>query len=162
MIKRPDGSEIHARQICLPGGGIDGEESTTEAALRECREEIGWCPRDSEIVGQLSPIYVYASNNLVTPVVAVSTELPVWALSAAEVAELVELPLQHLCSAASLGMIELQRHSLAMNARCFTWQGHTIWGATAMILSELRQVLLAVRDECVDCVAIQSDSWPEH
>ena len=127
----------------LPKGHVEEGESFLEGALRECQEETGWSPQKAEVIGQLSPIYVYASNNDVACVVAATCHTPSWNPDEREVAELLEVPLLHLCTDDSDHEINIQRHGLQTRAKCFRWQSHEIWGATSMIISELKAVILS-------------------
>jgi 8-oxo-dGTP pyrophosphatase MutT (NUDIX family) len=142
LTRRPKGG-MHSGQICFAGGGIDPGETTIDAALRECQEETGWSPQKAEVIGQLSPIYVYASNNDVACVVAATCHTPSWNPDEREVAELLEVPLRHLCTDDSDHEITIQRHGLQTRAKCFRWQSYEIWGATSMIISELKAVILS-------------------
>ncbi len=60
----------HAGQVSLPGGAVEPGETTAEAALREFHEELGDDGQPIDLLGTLSPLYVQASNYLVTPWVA--------------------------------------------------------------------------------------------
>lgn len=141
LTRRQNGG-IHAGQICFAGGGIDAGESLEAAALRECREELGWSPHPAEVIGHLSPIYVYASNNHVSCVVAATQRTPIWKPDEREVAELIEVPLAHLCTDTTNHTTTLNRGGLSTEARCFRWNTYDIWGATSMIISELREAIL--------------------
>ena len=141
LTRRPPGG-IHSGQICFAGGGIDAGERVIDAALRECHEETGWRPPKSDVLGELTPIYVYASNNFVSCVVATTTQTPSWAPDDREVAELLEVPFAHLCTDDQQHETTIQRHGVTTRARCFRWQSYDIWGATSMILAELKAVTL--------------------
>jgi len=59
----------HAGQVAFPGGRIESEDASPEAAaLREAQEEIGLEARDVELAGRL-PDYVTGTGYLITPVV---------------------------------------------------------------------------------------------
>lgn len=141
LTKRPSGRDIHSGQICCPGGGIEANEDAEAAALRECNEEIGWAPTRDAILGRLSPLFVYASNNLVSCVLATTAARPRWQADEREVAELIEVPLKHLCDPTSIAQTSIIRNGISMRARCYRWKHHDIWGATAMILAELVAML---------------------
>ena len=59
----------HGGQISFPGGGTEGNETYEETALREAYEETGVIEKNVETIGQLSPLFIDLSNNLVTPIV---------------------------------------------------------------------------------------------
>jgi len=133
---------IHASQICFAGGGIDPGETAVEAALRECGEETGWSPTKADVVGQLSPIFVYASNNLVSCIVAITREHPVWNHDPREVDEVIDVPLVHIFRDPRIHETKLNLFGLNSTAPCFRWNSYDIWGATSMIISELKSVIL--------------------
>ncbi len=134
---------IHASQICFAGGGIDPGETAVEAALRECGEETGWAPTKANVVGQLSPIFVYASNNFVSCIVAITREQPVWKRDPREVAEVIDVPLEHICSDPKIHQTQLDLFGQNSTAPCFRWNSYDIWGATSMVISELKSVILS-------------------
>lgn len=134
---------IHSSQICFAGGGMDPGESAVDTAIRECREETGWAPTKADVVGQLSPIFVYASNNWVKCIVAVSNERPTWNRDPREVAEIIDIPLRDLCADTKIHRATLHRFGLPNTAPCFRWKTYDIWGATSMIISELKAVILS-------------------
>lgn len=142
LTRRQTGG-VHSGQICFAGGGIDPGEGVIDAALRECQEETGWAPTKTDVLGQLSPIYVYASNNSVSCVVAATEHRPTWNPDDREVAELLEVPLQHLCTDEAGHETTIEKHGLSTTAKCFRWKSYDIWGATSMIISELKTVILS-------------------
>ena len=146
LMRRPPGG-VHSGQICFPGGGIDPGETVIEAALRECGEETGWTPQKTDVIGQLSPIYVYGSDNFASCVVAMTTEEIQWSPDQTEVAELIEVPVEDLCRDEALHYTTISRVGLQSEARCFFWQNETnsydIWGATSMMISELKSIIMS-------------------
>jgi 8-oxo-dGTP pyrophosphatase MutT (NUDIX family) len=137
LIVRPAHMPSHAGQVSLPGGAIEPGETAQEAALREYAEELGASIDDLELLGSLSPIYLFASNYLVTPWVAFSRQTPRFAPNPGEVATLLEVPLTHLRDPANFDAIEHTQRGLSFSAPSYLFQGEQIWGATSMILSEL-------------------------
>ena len=86
----------HAGQIGFPGGGVEPGESSRDAAVRELGEELGIAAQDVHLVGRLSPVYLFASNYVVTPWVAFSGARPALRPNPQEVASVLEVPLADL------------------------------------------------------------------
>ncbi len=137
LMLRPVHMPQHGGQISLPGGLIEPGENSQQAALREYVEELGAASDDLQVIGQLSPLYLFASNHFITPWVAVSRERPCWNPSQREVERLLEVPLGHLLDRRNIGRIERRQRGLEFRAPCYVWQKERIWGATGMILAEL-------------------------
>ena len=133
---RPDSMSDHAGQVSLPGGMLEAGETTADCALREWEEELGVSQKDVEIVGALKPLWVFVSNFLVTPHVAILKYRPEFQPSPTEVAEIIELPLNLLLNPAAHESCEIVRRSLRFSAPCYSYGGHNIWGATSIILAE--------------------------
>jgi 8-oxo-dGTP pyrophosphatase MutT (NUDIX family) len=129
----------HAGQVSFPGGALEEQETAVTAALREAREEIGFEGR-AEPMGALSPVFVPPTRYLLEPVVAVTHEQPIFTAAPAEVSQVVQLPLHTLVAP---GRIQLETRAVAgaMRRMPFLDAGeHRVWGATALILSELADV----------------------
>jgi len=145
LIVRPAELAHHGGQIGLPGGFIEPGETAWEAALRELEEELGVPAKGIEPLGQLSPLYVFVSNNYVTPWVAAIDHRPAFLINAAEVAEVLELPLANLLDPAQNGVFWREHEGIRQRVPYFAFGSHRIWGATAMILAELAAVAGASR-----------------
>lgn len=141
LMLRPQSMAHHAGQISLPGGVIEPGEASEEAALRELEEELGVPRYSALLLGQLSPIYVYGTNFVVTPWVASVRTDVVFAPSPTEVAAVIEVPLTQLLDPAHRGQHLQTRGTVQFRAPHFHWAGHEIWGATSMIVAELAAVL---------------------
>lgn len=141
LMLRPETLAHHAGQISLPGGIVEPGESSEEAALRELEEELGIARHSSLLLGQLSQLYLYGTNFLITPWIAVLRGLAAFQPNPAEVQEILQVPLAHFLNPANRGRHIEQRGSLRFSAPHFIWQERKIWGATSMILAELAAVL---------------------
>jgi 8-oxo-dGTP pyrophosphatase MutT (NUDIX family) len=130
----------HGGQVSLPGGSVDPGESSSQAAMRELREELG-IEGNVRLLGRLSDCYVFASDFVVTPWVATADFDPVWKPHDREVQGVVELPLGVLLDARSVGRMTVERGPLVFHSRCFRVNETCIWGATSVILSELAGVI---------------------
>jgi 8-oxo-dGTP pyrophosphatase MutT (NUDIX family) len=138
LILRPTYLGVHSGQIGFPGGGYEaGDQDLTATALREAHEEIG-VPADAvTVLGHLSPLYVFASNYLVFPSVAWAQQRPKFRIDPYEVAQLLEVPIHDLLNEQNRRTEVWQLRGRVANVPFFDIQGQKIWGATAMMLSEL-------------------------
>lgn len=141
LTRRQAGLRTHGGQISFPGGSIEAGESASAAALRELAEELGVSSPELEVAGQLSPIYIFNSNFVVTPVVVLSSETPQFTLQDAEVAELLQTPLAALLSPSATGMHLVERAGATIEAPHLSCDGRQIWGATCMILAEFLSLI---------------------
>ncbi len=140
LTERPQTLAHHGGQISLPGGSIEPGESSSQTALRELAEELG-VAEQVYIVGRLADCYVYASDFLVTPWVAATTDDPVWRPHGSEVQSIIELPLETLLDESAIGRMTIERGPLTFRAPCIRVGEACIWGATSVILGELADVL---------------------
>jgi 8-oxo-dGTP pyrophosphatase MutT (NUDIX family) len=127
----------HGGQVSFPGGLIDGDESPRDAAARELAEELGVTP-ELEWLGNLSPQFVYASNAWVVPCVAATTGLPKWLPSPNEVERVISLRIDDLLNQPPVPPLEIARGPLRFAAPQLRVEDHSAWGATAVMLGELR------------------------
>jgi 8-oxo-dGTP pyrophosphatase MutT (NUDIX family) len=141
LTLRPPHIKVHAGQVGLPGGGLEPGETLATCALRELEEELGVPANQVRMVGQLSPIFVYSSDYRVQPFIGVTAVTPEFRLDPTEVAELLEVPVAHLLDAANYGTHLIARRLLEYQAPHLAFRQHRIWGATAVILGELLEVL---------------------
>jgi 8-oxo-dGTP pyrophosphatase MutT (NUDIX family) len=145
LIRRSAGLRQHGGQVALPGGGKEPQDETLwQTALREAAEEIGTTPSEVRFLGGLTPLEVPVSNNLVHPFVGYSSVRPQFRLQSDEVAGLVELPLEVLLSSSEKGQEEWELPGRRALVPFYRYQDAVVWGATAMILSELEAVVRAL------------------
>jgi len=131
----------YAGQTSLPGGRSEAGETTWQTATREFGEELG-CSIDYILpVAQLHPIYVYASRHVVLPMVAVCTQNKEFVPNPEEVAELIFLPLNELIADDAIKINTMQRGTTLFEVPGFWVGDYFVWGATAMILAELRSIV---------------------
>lgn len=137
LTLRPDTLADHPGQVSLPGGSLQLGESSCDAALRELHEELGVRPDSVQVLGQLSPLYLFNSNYRVTAWVAATQACPEWEPHAAEVAELLEVPLAQLVDPRSHAVCERARYGIRSACPGFQCGRHHVWGFTALVLAEL-------------------------
>ncbi len=141
LTKRTAHLRKHAGQVSFPGGRIDPDDASSEAAaLREAWEEIGLAADAVDVIGQL-PDYVTGTGFLVTPVVGVIEPGHPLRLSPDEVEAVFILPMSVLLDPEAP---QRRRVRLGGDWREFwVWPHpeHYIWGATAAILVGLADLL---------------------
>ncbi|MEH0156847.1 CoA pyrophosphatase [Limibacter armeniacum] len=146
LIQRPMYDGVHGGQMALPGGKRDPEDpSLIVTALRECYEEIGIEVRPTEVLGTLSDLYIPPSNMLVTPVIAYSNKRNEYTLDPVEVDEVIETTLGHLLNPETKKMSTIDVRGMRFNAPSFDIDGKVVWGATAMILSEMLEIVEGIQ-----------------
>ncbi|MCL4831236.1 MAG: CoA pyrophosphatase [Caldilineaceae bacterium] len=142
LILRPTYDGVHSGQVGFPGGGYEERDQDLIAtALREANEEVGIPPEQVEIVGHLSKLYIQPSNFEVYPTVGWMSQRPDFRIDPYEVARLLEVPFCDIQKPENRAVEEWNLRGRQVQVPCFKIQGQTVWGATAMILSELLSVL---------------------
>jgi 8-oxo-dGTP pyrophosphatase MutT (NUDIX family) len=145
LTLRADYLGAHSGQVSLPGGKAEPGEDSVETALRECEEEIGVSRTMMEVLGRLSDFFVIPSNFMVVPIVAVSPKRPEFKADPVEVVKILEGNLKDLTRADAIRQKEiLAAGKYRMMAPHFEIDGAVVWGATAMMLNELRTLLLEI------------------
>lgn len=152
LVKREEGFFIplterhtykgaHSGQVSLPGGKHEEHDtSLEETALRECAEEIG-VDKGIHIIGELTPIYIPVSNFVVNPYVGVYTNDVInYSLNDKEVKSLLELNLSDLKNPDLVKQTTIDANGYKLKTPYFDVQGKIVWGATAMILNEFKQM----------------------
>jgi len=137
LTRRRDDLRSHPGQVSFPGGRREEGERLLDTALRETREEIGVDPGCIEILGELTPIYVAPSDFEVVPYVGWhSSGRPDFIAQEAEVAEVIEVPLQSFFASDLRSSQEMKFGDVALQVPYYSVDHYRVWGATAMILSE--------------------------
>ena len=141
LTRRAGTLDQHASQISLPGGALNeldaGVETIEAAALRESHEEVGLDIKTIRLLGRLTPLYIPVSNFALHPVVGISDQRPKLLRAVCEVACILEVPLSELRQARQPRQGILCRETGTVTVPFYEVQNERVWGATAMILSEL-------------------------
>jgi 8-oxo-dGTP pyrophosphatase MutT (NUDIX family) len=136
LTKRRADLRRHAGEISFPGGRKDPEDADLSAtALREAEEEIGLDPSQVSLLGTLPTTSTFVTNYVIHPFVATIPAGTAWTLSAREVDEVLELPLDAVREAKTITNIE--RRGITFQTDAYILNGNVIWGATARILQHL-------------------------
>ncbi len=143
LIKRPDYAGTHSGQVSFPGGKAEAGENYLETALREAEEEVGVHPRDVQVLGRLSDFFVVPSNFMVTPVLGYTTKRPEFKADQHEVVRIFEGKLLDILPQSAIQVSEITvATTYKLRAPHFLIDREIVWGATAMMLNELREIVL--------------------
>ena len=146
LTKRTDHLDHHPGQISFPGGHIEPNDGSAEAAaLREAEEEVGLQHSEVEIVGRLDQ-YITRTGFSVVPVVGlVNTDYTV-DLDTFEVAEVFEVPLAFLLDADNHRRDHRIHQGVKREFYAMPYGDYYIWGATAGMIRNLYDVIVADKD----------------
>ncbi|MCI9844655.1 NUDIX hydrolase [Flavobacterium pectinovorum] len=149
LIVRNAYNGVHSSQIAFPGGKYENSDADfRETALRETHEEVGISSEKIEIIKQFTPMYIPPSNFLVHPFLGISSQELSFYPDIREVADIIELPLSVFLNDEIIIEATLSTsYANNISVPAFNIQNHVVWGATAMILSELREVLKITFEE---------------
>ncbi|WP_159947980.1 NUDIX hydrolase [Polaribacter septentrionalilitoris] len=142
LTQRASYKGTHSAQISFPGGKIEKKDKNLkETALREAFEEVAIHPKSVQVFKELTDVYIPPSNFLATPFLGFVNEEPQF-LSNHEVETLIKVRLSDLLNDASLTTVTMNT-SYMKNAKvpCFKLNDYIVWGATAMMLSEIKELI---------------------
>jgi len=144
LMQRPESPYAHSRQVSFPGGGAEeSDPDEAHTALRETEEEFGIPKTNIEILGRLTQVYIPVSNYLVHPFIGFLNEEPEFYPDSAEVEEIIEVPLSQLLDPSNRKRKEIEIHGglKLQDVPYFHLSEKVIWGATAMMLGELTELM---------------------
>ena len=143
LILRKTYKGVHSAQVGFPGGKVEKEDnSIEEAALRETEEEVGVPRKVITVLKQLTEIYIPPSNFFVQPFLGVTGNTPTFIPQDEEVEALIEVPLSLFMDDSTLITKKITTsYATNIDVPAFLLNDHVVWGATAMMLSEVRELL---------------------
>jgi len=142
LILRPAYDGVHSGQVAFPGGRYElSDEDLVRTALREAQEEIGLRLNDVKIMGILTELFIPASNFYVLPVIAHMPYRPDFYPDPREVEDIFEIKIEEISDINIIGSSDIQIRGEQVHAPHYMVQGYKIWGATAMMISELLTVI---------------------
>ncbi len=146
LILRKTYKGVHSNQIALPGGKAENSDSDLLAtALRETHEEVGVRPEHVSIVKSLTEVYIPPSNFEVQPYMGLYENPLPFVLQKSEVASLIEVSLIDFLDDANIFEQNLSTsYAENIDIPAFKLNGYTVWGATAMMLNEIKEILKQV------------------
>lgn len=143
LILRKTYNGVHSAQIGFPGGKLEVKDDSLEsAAIRETFEEIGVCIQDIEVLRKLTQVYIPPSNFYVQPFIGISRTTPRFIKQEEEVEDIIEVFLKHFMDDDILISKRVKTsYNIEVEVPAFELNGHVVWGATAMILNEIKDLL---------------------
>jgi len=141
LIERSVYNGHHSGQIAFPGGKYEEKDSDLQStALREFYEETG-ANETPFIIGKLSDVHIPISKFIVKPYVAYLNERPNFLINEAEVVNLIEWDLQDLLQQNSNKKTKIRVNNTSITTPFYLVEGKILWGATAMIMNELKHLI---------------------
>ncbi len=141
LTRRSQKVDHHKGQISLPGGVQNPGESLAQAALRETWEEIGIPPDDISILGALSRLHVKVTGYYVHPFVGWIDYEPEIIPAPEEVEDVFSVPLSQLMDDTTVRHEDIEIRGFQLAVPFFQFESAKVWGATAMILSEFKELI---------------------
>ncbi|MEX0996715.1 MAG: CoA pyrophosphatase [Flavobacteriaceae bacterium] len=143
LILRKTYKGVHSGQVGFPGGRFEPQDGNlTVTALRETEEEIGVPKSEIQVVKKLTEMYIPPSNFIVQPFMGFVENYPQFKAQPSEVEALIEIPLTHFLDDKVIVTKTLTTsYAIDIEVPAYHLNNHVVWGATAMILSEVRHML---------------------
>lgn len=149
FMKRAEDGSTHGGQISFPGGTLEKtDRDLIHTALRETEEEIGVPTDVVTILGSLTELYIPPSNFMVYPAVGFTAARPLFVADTKEVAEIIEVPITYLLDENIVSTKRVQmsgQRNLVLDTPIYDIYGHTLWGATAMMLAEFLTIIREIQ-----------------
>ncbi len=132
----------HQYQISLPGGKQEENEGLKQTAIRETYEEIGVPMESIQPLASLSTVFVAVSNFLIYPFVGYVEQTPTFTTQPEEVQELLEIPIADMLDDSIIQRTDINVRGVTLKSvPYFALANKVVWGATAMILNEFREII---------------------
>jgi len=137
---------VHSSQISLPGGRFEkADNDLSQTAIRETEEEIGVEQKKIKLIKKMSELYVPPSNFLISPFMGFLDFQPKFVPQKDEVAEIIEVSLHYFLSLKTTFSDIKTSYGNYINVPLYEIRGKIVWGATAMILSELKDIFAEIQ-----------------
>lgn len=131
----------HPGQVAFPGGSYEADDPDLEfTALRESDEEVGMHPSQVQVAGYL-PAQAVITGFAVLPVVGFYPPDFEPRIDTREVGAVFEVPLDFLRDTNNLVRIDRERDGIVLPTYEYSYDGHRIWGATALMIRQFMAIL---------------------
>ncbi|MCH3884812.1 NUDIX hydrolase [Tenacibaculum aquimarinum] len=142
LTERASYNGTHSGQISFPGGKIEKNDvNLQETALRETHEEVGVLPSSVVIIREITDVYIPPSNFSATPFMGFTKKEPTF-IKNNEVANSITVLVSDLLNNDNItSKIMSTSYMKEISVPCFKLNNYIVWGATAMILSEIKELL---------------------
>lgn len=146
LTKRASYRGTHSAQISFPGGKIEeSDKNLTQTALRETFEEVGVFQNEISVIREITDVYIPPSNFLATPFIGCIHQKPIFETNH-EVDEIIEVSLNDLLNDKNVDSIMMNTSYMdEISVPCFRLNEHIVWGATGMMLSEIKELIKKVQ-----------------
>ena len=146
LILRKTYKGVHSAQVGFPGGRYEEDDDNLEfTALRETYEEVGVPINVVEVLKAMTPLYIPPSNFTVASFMAITHQTPTFIKQEDEVEDVIEVKLTDFLDDTNTTTAKVMTsYNVKLEVPAFTLNGHIVWGATAMMLSELKDLLKIV------------------
>lgn len=143
LILRKTYQGVHSAQIGFPGGKFEFQDETLEkTAIRETFEEIGVPKQSIEVLKKLTEVYIPPSNFYVQPFLGIIKHTPAFSKQDDEVETIIEVLLHQFIDDKNVINTTVETsYNIEVKVPAYQLNGHVVWGATAMILSEIKDLL---------------------
>lgn len=146
LILRKTYKGVHSNQVGFPGGKVEEEDENLEhTARRETMEEINVAEDDIVVFKQTTKTYIPPSNFYVQPFMGYVNYTPHFIPQEEEVAAMIEAKIEDLLFAETITQNLTTSYAVEIDVPAFLLNEHVVWGATAMMLNEVKRIVLAAQ-----------------
>ena len=145
LILRKTYKGVHSAQVGFPGGKLETNETLKDAAIRETFEEVGVEVKQEDVIKSMTPIYIPPSNFYVHPFLGIVKHTPSFIKQDEEVEAIIQVKLSHFLDESIIKTKSVTTsYKVNVSVPAYKLNDHIVWGATAMMLSELKDLLKQV------------------
>jgi 8-oxo-dGTP pyrophosphatase MutT (NUDIX family) len=144
LILRNTYKGVHSAQVGFPGGKYEDADNNDlmQTAIRETEEEVGIANKDYEVLKTLTPLYIPPSNFMVHPFIGISSKYLAFTKQDEEVDAIIEVKLTDFLDKLNCVTARVPTSfNVEVDVPAFKLNGHIVWGATAMMLGEIKDLL---------------------